>query len=306
MLKKKEAIEEWEREFGDIEKVTDFSGRRMARSAYNNHHSKFGWTVACILPESKDGAYMTHNMICCNNDTYEEKGENFPLFTANGHSYAIKEIKNSYKILLNNARNEGYVETSAYADPDFRKGAEGIEYWHKCEDIKAAFFAGYVKINITTDQFGKLLLDRIVIFIETLFNLPVMYIKKKSEKSMELTLTDFNLPTKDDTKRLLSKCITLYTYANFYFNEVADCKLNIYCGMKEYVPGSKQSFEKIMEDIIDMDIDYAEGFAIDELIKKNTRAGERKQLGEPVKGFYKFNLCYKDLRSELINIINSI
>lgn len=306
MLKKKDALNEWEREFGEIEKVTDFSGRKMARSAYNNNHSKFGWTVACILPESKGGEYMTHNMVCCNIDTYREKGERFPAFVANGYSYIIKEVKNDYRILINHARNEGIHKSDKMLEADLRNGAEGVKYWHTCEDTDKHIFVAYAKIHIQTDDLGKLMMKRMRIFAEKIFELPAVMVKQESETQMEITFINFHLPTREDTKSFLSDCIIFNTYARFYLNEELNCKINIYCGMKDYISESNMSISDIIHEISDMEINYKETFAIDELIKINTRAGYKKQLGEPVNGFYKYNMCYKDLKNYLHMIINEM
>ena len=302
MLKKRDALHEWEREFGDIEKVTDFSGRKIARSAYNNNHSKFGWTVVCILPESEGGTYMTHNMICCNIETYREKAESFPRFKANGYSFIVKAVGCEYRILLNNAENEGFEKCNQIQHTDFRKGEEGVKFWHTCENTEISFFTGYAKINISTSNFGKLMLNRFRIFIEKIFEIPVTAVKQDSDRHAEFTIISYNLATREDTRDFLSKCIIFNTYATFYLRETVDCRINIYCGMKEYNINRDFSAEKIKKEIVNMETDYIESFAIDELIEKNTGAGRKQNLERTLNGFYKYNRCYKELRNELVSI----
>ena len=106
------------------------------------------------------------------------------------------------------------------------------------------------------------------------------------------------------TANVYSKCMTLNTYANFYFNEIAECRINTYCGMKDYVSDGRFSLEDVQKDMSEIEPDYKEALAIDELIKRNSGAGKRRQIGEPVNGFYKFNFCYKDLKGELIEEVD--
>ena len=64
-LNKETASRLWIKQFGKKQKAVDFSGRTIARAAYNDRNSEYGWNVDHILPESRGGKTADHNLICC-------------------------------------------------------------------------------------------------------------------------------------------------------------------------------------------------------------------------------------------------
>ncbi len=40
----------WNKSFGKDMKAIDFGGRTIAKGAYNDHNSEFGWNVDHIIP----------------------------------------------------------------------------------------------------------------------------------------------------------------------------------------------------------------------------------------------------------------
>lgn len=52
-LNRETAMRLWNKSFGKESKVKDFAGRIMAKGAYNDRNSEFGWNVDHILPQSR-------------------------------------------------------------------------------------------------------------------------------------------------------------------------------------------------------------------------------------------------------------
>ena len=93
-LNKETALRLWTQQFGSKQKALDFSGREIARAAYNNRDSTFGWNVDHILPQSRGGKTADHNLVCCLILTNDEKADRFPCFKANGKEYRIEKRQN--------------------------------------------------------------------------------------------------------------------------------------------------------------------------------------------------------------------
>ena len=88
-LNRETAMRLWNKTFGKETKVQDFAGRIIAKSAYNDRNSDFGWNVDHILPQSKGGVTADHNLVCCHIQTNDEKANKFPCFNAKGNAFEI-------------------------------------------------------------------------------------------------------------------------------------------------------------------------------------------------------------------------
>lgn len=89
-----------ERYPGQIETV-DYAGRRMVKSAIGNSNSRFSPTIDHIRPLSKGGKDCKENIIICNMETNQEKGDSFPNWNANDTRFQAKRVKgasNEYNI----------------------------------------------------------------------------------------------------------------------------------------------------------------------------------------------------------------
>ena len=86
-LNRETAMWLWNKSFGKDTKAVDFAGRTIAKGAYNDRNSEFGWNVDHILPQSKGGATADYNLICCHIKTNDEKADTFPCFNANGIAF---------------------------------------------------------------------------------------------------------------------------------------------------------------------------------------------------------------------------
>ena len=91
-LNRETAMRLWNKSFGKDTKAVDFAGRTIAKGAYNDRNSEFGWNVDHILPQSKGGATADYNLICCHIKTNDEKADTFPCFSANGIAFEIVKV----------------------------------------------------------------------------------------------------------------------------------------------------------------------------------------------------------------------
>ena len=97
-LNKEIANQLWVQQFGKKQKAIDYTGREVAKAAYNDRNSKYGWNVDHILPLSRGGKTADHNLICCHILTNDEKANKFPCFKANAKEFEIKKRQNYYEI----------------------------------------------------------------------------------------------------------------------------------------------------------------------------------------------------------------
>ena len=91
-LNRETAMRLWVKSFGKKTKVKDFSGREIAKGAYNARTSEYGWNLDHILPQSKGGKTADHNLICCHILTNDEKADKFPCFVANEVKFEIIKV----------------------------------------------------------------------------------------------------------------------------------------------------------------------------------------------------------------------
>lgn len=95
-------IELWNKRYGNREKVYDYAGRKMLKSACGNPNSTYQPTIDHIRPLSKGGQDIVDNIELCNRRTNEEKGDKFPTWKANGgifQAHSIPGKPNGYKII---------------------------------------------------------------------------------------------------------------------------------------------------------------------------------------------------------------
>ena len=93
-LNRETAMRLWNKRYGKATTVKDFTGREMAKGAYNDRNSAKGWNVDHILPQSKGGVTAEHNLAICNIQTNDEKADKFPSFKANGIVFDIVKVQN--------------------------------------------------------------------------------------------------------------------------------------------------------------------------------------------------------------------
>lgn len=123
----------WNKSFGKDTKVVDFAGRVIAKGAYNDRNSEFGWNVDHILPKSRGGATADYNLICCHIKTNDEKADIFPCFHANGMSFEIVKVQNHYEIRAKSKKNE---KESSSDELDLFDSASGVRLFKELKGVQ--------------------------------------------------------------------------------------------------------------------------------------------------------------------------
>ncbi len=309
-LNKETALRLWNKQIGKKNKGIDFAGREIAKAAYNDRNSKYGWNVDHIMPESRGGKTADYNLICCNIKTNDEKADRFPAFKANGRTFEIRKRENHYEIFDKVENGKKVSHKKETHGINFMDSAQGISFWNKCREKPEEFWIGYVKIKISSNNQGydlSRVIEKFRNFIGELFSNCTISSEKKSNhfyafgkpiyNACEFTVLDFNIPLQKDIENLLNLCIILNTYSQVYFEQEYSCKISIYCGAKVYQSKSDVSLNKIENDI--RGIRFEKSLAIDELVKINSSADEQIDWNHDVYGFYPYDYTFKKLEKNL-------
>lgn len=309
-LNKENALRLWNKQIGKKNKGVDFAGREIAKAAYNDRNSKYGWNVDHIMPASRGGKTADHNLICCNIKTNDEKADRFPAFKANGKAFEIRKRENHYEI-FDKAENEIKVSHKKESQGiNFMDSAQGISFWNKCKENSEEFWLGYVKIKISSNNLGydlSCVIEKFRTFIGELFSNCTISSEKKSNhfyafgkpiySQCEFTVLDFDIPLQKDIENLLNLSIILNTYSQAYFKPKYSCEISIYCGAKVYQSKSEVSLNDIENNL--RGISFEESLAIDELVKINSSADEEIDWNHDGYGFYPYNYTFKKLEKNL-------
>lgn len=314
-LNKETANRLWVQQFGKRQKAIDFSGREIAKAAYNDRNSTYGWNVDHILPQARGGKTADYNLICCHILTNDEKADKFPCFKANEKTFEIQKRQNHYEIVARDAdQNEESDEIVNFLD-----AAQGLKCWKQCKVHKDNAFAGYAKIRVeaANETFTKsdLLFDRYGKFLSELFgtesifaeNTGVGYLNSYfmygSSQTCIFTVLTGNISTKRDTQNFLDDCVVLNTY-NDYFIQKHDFKcIQIVCGMECY----NSCYEMLLrckKDILDRKLPFSSlntsnGLMIDEFVRRNTDAEKELKGDFSQNGFYPYNFMFTKLKENL-------
>lgn len=216
-LNRETAMRLWSKTYGKQTRVKDFAGREIAKGAYNDRNSEFGWNVDHILPQSKGGKTADHNLVCCHILTNDEKADRFPCFKANGKRFEIVKVENHYEI-QSAARTEKTTKEKE-EDPDkinFYDSASGIKLFKRLKGIQnKPRFVGTVFIRL-----NGIANTAVIDFIERCFDEEnISYSMKRNYCASEITVIakNYNMQTKDDISKLLDKCVLMNTYLGHYF-----------------------------------------------------------------------------------------
>ena len=126
-LNRETAMRLWSKTYGKATKVKDFTGREIAKGAYNDRNSEFGWNVDHILPQSRGGKTADHNLICCHILTNDEKADKFPCFNANGKRFEIVKVENHYEI-QSAAKSKKAKKEEDSGEINYYDSASGIKF----------------------------------------------------------------------------------------------------------------------------------------------------------------------------------
>ena len=306
-LNKETASRLWVKQFGKRQKAMDFSGREIAKAAYNDRNSAYGWNVDHILPRARGGKTADHNLICCHILTNDEKADKFPCFKSNAKEFEIQRRQNHYEIIARSAKQEE-DETVNFLD-----AAQGLKCWKQCKSHNENAFAGYVKVRVETvdvtasesdlffDRYGRFLSELFgtdCIFAEDIgeyiINKHLMY---KISRTCIFTVVMGNIPSKEDTQNFLDDCVILNTYNGYFTRKKIFKSIQIVCGMERY-NSYFAMYSNYIKDIRNNKVQFTDSLIIGELVRINTDA-EEKLKGISSNGFYPYDFTYTNLEKNL-------
>lgn len=296
-LNRETAMRLWNKTFGKETKVQDFAGRTIAKGAYNDRNSDFGWNVDHILPQSKGGATADHNLVCCHIQTNDEKANKFPCFNANGIAFEIIKVQNHYEIRQKN--NDSKKQKEINVTVDFFDSASGVRYFKKLKGIQnKSRFVGSILIRLQNVSNNA-----VIDFIEELFENENISFSNSSyyRNEIQIKISNYDMPLKEDSNVLLDKCVLLNTYLSAYFLEC------------EYIDGFDIYYrEDCFEDKTAMyngNIDFGKAYIdsvynsmfVNDFVLDNTEAGDKVEsnsFSEYTEYNYVFTNLSKNLKKE--------
>lgn len=304
-LNKETAIRLWTQQFGKRQKAFDFAGREIAKAAYNDRNSNYGWNIDHILPLSRGGKTADYNLVCCHILTNDEKADRFPCFQANTREFEIQKRQNHYEIVERTPKQSEEKEEAV----NFLDVAQGLNCWKQCKAYSGEIFVGYVKIKVEISNDSNQLLERYGKFLVELFGTESIFVEgigcsksytysQQHNRCYIFTVIVGSVPTIDDTENLLDDCVTLNTYSAYFISKTGIENIQIVCGMKCY----ESCFEMLLnykKDIVEKQVQFISEMAIDELVKSNTSAEKAIKKISSLNGFYRYNFIFTELKKNL-------
>jgi hypothetical protein len=304
-LNRETAMRLWNKSFGKDTKATDFAGRTIAKGAYNDRNSEFGWNVDHILPQSKGGATADYNLICCHIKTNDEKADTFPCFTANGVAFEIVKVQNHYEI---RPRSKETKQPQAVQETiDFFDSAAGVRFFKKLKGVQnKKRFVGNVFVVLQ-----NVANTAVVDFIEELFgdenitysaktNYSAFYSFGSSVRgqNIQVKIRDYDMPQKENFAELLDKCVLLNTYLSSYFLECEYISgFDIYYRVDCFDDKSKM-YGSNFESVDNLYLQPKNSMFVNELVLINTEAGEKVEK-KPYTDYTEYNYVYTNLSKNL-------
>ena len=295
----------WNKSFGKDTKATDFAGRTIAKGAYNDRNSEFGWNVDHILPQSKGGATADYNLICCHIKTNDEKADTFPCFTANGVAFEIVKVQNHYEI---RPRSKEKKQPQAVQETiDFFDSAAGVRFFKKLKGVQnKKRFVGNVFVVLQ-----NVANTAVVDFIEELFGDENITYSAKTNYSafysfgsgvrgqnIQVKIRDYDMPQKENIAELLDKCVLLNTYLSSYFLECEYISgFDIYYRVDCFDDKSKM-YGSNFESADNLYLQPKNSMFVNELVLINTEAGEKVEK-KPYTDYTEYNYVYTNLSKNL-------
>lgn len=304
-LNRETAMRLWNKSFGKDTKAVDFAGRTIAKGAYNDRNSEFGWNVDHILPQSKGGATADYNLICCHIKTNDEKADTFPCFTANGVAFEIVKVQNHYEI---RPRSKETKQPQAVQETiDFFDSAAGVRFFKKLKGVQnKKRFVGNVFVVLQ-----NVANTAVVDFIEELFgdenitysaktNYSAFYSFGSSVRgqNIQVKIRDYDMPQKENIAELLDKCVLLNTYLSSYFLECEYISgFDIYYRVDCFDDKSKM-YGSNFESVDNLYLQPKNSMFVNELVLINTEAGEKVEK-KPYTDYTEYNYVYTNLSKNL-------
>jgi hypothetical protein len=304
-LNRETAMRLWNKSFGKDTKATDFAGRTIAKGAYNDRNSEFGWNVDHILPQSKGGATADYNLICCHIKTNDEKADTFPCFTANGVAFEIVKVQNHYEI---RPRSKETKQPQAVQETiDFFDSAAGVRFFKKLKGVQnKKRFVGNVFVVLQ-----NVANTAVVDFIEELFgdenitysaktNYSAFYTFGSSVRgqNIQVKIRDYDMPQKENIAELLDKCVLLNTYLSSYFLECEYISgFDIYYRVDCFDDKSKM-YGSNFESVDNLYLQPKNSMFVSELVLINTEVGEKVEK-KTYTDYTEYNYVYTNLSKNL-------
>ena len=304
-LNRETAMRLWNKTFGRESKAKDFAGRMMAKGAYNDRNSEFGWNVDHILPRSRGGATADHNLICCHILTNDEKADRFPCFTANGIPFEIRRVQNHYEIHARNQRAASWQEE--IDDVDFYDSAAGVRFFKHLKGIQnKKRFIGTVFVYLKAVSNGA-----VIDFIEELFCTENITFEQYNHHiylgtgntpyiDAKISISDYDMPKRSDISELLDRCVLLKTYLSAYF-----CRCGYIRGFNIYYKVDCVDRMKVLNSP-KTQVFNTVGFSslhnsifISDFVWENTDAKEKVQSPSSYSEYTEYNYVFADLQKNL-------
>lgn len=304
-LNRETAMRLWNKSFGKDTKATDFAGRTIAKGAYNDRNSEFGWNVDHILPQSKGGATADYNLICCHIKTNDEKADTFPCFSANGIAFEIVKVQNHYEIRQKSKETKHLKAVQETID--FFDSAAGVRFFKKLKGVQnKKRFVGNVFVVLQ-----NVANTAVVDFIEELFgdenitysaktNYSAFYSFGSSVRgqNIQVKITNYDMPQKENIAELLDKCVLLNTYLSSYFLECEYISgFDIYYRIDCFDEKSKM-YGSNFESVDNLYQQTKNSMFVNELVLINTEAGEKVEK-KPYTEYTEYNYVYTNLSKNL-------
>lgn len=300
-INRETAMSLWNEQFGNVTKVKDFAEREIAKGAYNDRNSKFGWNVDHILPQSQGGKTVKNNLICCHILTNDEKADKFPCFVANNVKFEIVKVENHYEIHKVDSRTENVVNKSN--DLNFMDSAAGINYYNQHKGMQnKKIFLGLINIKL-----NRVVSLALVDLIKEMLNYNDINISIDVNRisdncfNVDLVAKDYDVPSKEDTQELLDTCTMIYTYLMFYHMSVGSLtSFDMYYGL--YCFEAKDKFLSYSYSKLPQIFDKTNNsFIINELVRINTSAKDEKLdvATSYTNDTYYYNYYYTKLKENL-------
>lgn len=305
-LNRETAMRLWSKTFGKETKVKDFAGREIAKGAYNDRNSEYGWNVDHVLPQSRGGKTADYNLVCCHISTNDEKADKFPCFVANKLKFEIVKVENHYEI-KKVAKTTKQTKTNDISDVNFYDSAAGVRFFKQLKGIQnKTRWVGSVLIRLQNVS-NTAVID----FIEKFLNEEnISYSMSKSYRSEETKViaTNYDMPTKEDVSALLDKCILLNSYIKNYFvpmDYVTEYDIFYQVNYFEEKQDMYLEAQKINFNDIDGRLDLDNALFISELVYINTEAKTREpDLSFGSYKYSKYDYTYTNLSKNLEKEVN--
>ena len=294
----------WNKSFGKDTKAVDFAGRTIAKGAYNDRNSEFGWNVDHILPQSKGGATADYNLICCHIKTNDEKADKFPCFTANETVFEIVKVQNHYEI-----KAKSDVESD---EPlNYYDSASGLRYFKTLKNIQGKErFVGTVFIKLS-----GLTNTAIIDFIDVMLDKEYISVEGDCEHWKDIVIIARNnyMPLKSEIAELLDKCVLLNTYLSSYFKpcgyikafdiyfevDAFDNNFSMYQNIKNLTcPNTEYASASSLVQMIMGYTQYYNSLFVNGLVLENTEAGQ-KVTRESNSEYTEYNFVFTKLSENL-------